>query len=121
MATGDNLLGPFFSADGAWVGFEDFSEGLKKVSVDGGPVRLIAPTFNFAAGSGTRAAVWDEWHYCTPSRLPTAIRDLSVRMKMRPSEIAGDDTTRSPRSLRASTLSSLPASRTSVSPVSLNK
>ncbi len=40
---------------------------------------------------------------------PTAISASSVRMKMRPSETAGDETTRSPRSFRCRMFSSRPA------------
>ena len=46
LATGQLLLVPFFSPDGEWIGYWDFFEGFKKVSVDGG---LVVPinTFSF--------------------------------------------------------------------------
>ncbi len=52
---------------------------------------------------------------------PTAIRDSSVRIKIRPSDAAGEETTRSPKSFRCRTFNERPASSTTVSPVSLNK
>lgn len=52
---------------------------------------------------------------------PTASNASSVRMKIRPAETAGDETTRSPRSFRCRTCGSRPARSTTVSPVSLKR
>jgi serine/threonine-protein kinase len=46
------LFLPFFSPDGAWVGFVDTVEGaLKRVRTTGGPVRTIAPLGALAGGA----------------------------------------------------------------------
>ena len=48
---GSNRAGPFFSPDGAWVGFSDESDGtLKRVSTLGGPASRICLTGAGAAG-----------------------------------------------------------------------
>jgi eukaryotic-like serine/threonine-protein kinase len=51
---GDTTRGPFFSPDGAWIGFFDVAGLLKKVAMTGGPAATVC-RFD---GSGTRGATW---------------------------------------------------------------
>jgi serine/threonine-protein kinase len=56
-SVGRMAYGPFISPDGAWVGFNDQSDGtIKRVSILGGPTVEIGP----AGGGGVRGASWGE-------------------------------------------------------------
>ena len=52
LATGTSVRAPFFSADNQWVGYFA-SDGLRKVSIDGGPSTLVCGTV-----SAPRGASW---------------------------------------------------------------
>ena len=54
LAGTEGAAEPFFSPDGAWIGFLSNNNSLKKISVDGGLVVTLA-----AAGS-VRGAVWND-------------------------------------------------------------
>jgi serine/threonine-protein kinase len=71
----ENVLNPFYSPDGLWIGFTSPQErGLRKVAANGGPVSQVATDVALSYG----AASWADDHsivYMSRAAFPTRVGD----------------------------------------------
>jgi serine/threonine-protein kinase len=98
----EEVASPFFSPDGAWVGFKDYF-GLKRVSVDGGKLWTICdaetslgatwgPDGSVVYGEELSFGLWRvPWDGGEPRRLTTVDRDSGEYMHMNPQFLPGGE------------------------------